>query len=61
MTPADGVAPSLQYAAGLSSFDKVRLWFSEPLDPTIVGVGAADFYLASARTEDDAATVPSAA
>ncbi|MCW5559954.1 MAG: hypothetical protein KIT22_19215, partial [Verrucomicrobiae bacterium] len=30
---ADGVAPTLSYAAGLESFNKVRIWFSKPLDP----------------------------
>lgn len=30
---ADGVAPTLRYAAGLSSFNKARIWFSKPLDP----------------------------
>jgi hypothetical protein len=40
VTPADAVAPTLQYAAGLSSFDKVRLWFSEPLDPTTAQIAA---------------------
>ena len=40
VTPADGVAPTLQYAAGGASFDKVRVWFSEPLDPTSAQLAA---------------------
>jgi hypothetical protein len=40
VTPADAVAPTLQYAAGVSSFDKVRIWFSEPLDPTTAQLAA---------------------
>lgn len=31
--PADGVAPTVQYAAGLAGFTKARVWFSKPLDP----------------------------
>jgi hypothetical protein len=34
------VAPTLQYAAGGASFDKVRVWFSEPLDPTSAQLAA---------------------
>ena len=30
---ADGIAPTLQYAAGLAGFTKARIWFSKPLDP----------------------------
>lgn len=33
VTPADSVAPTVLYAAGLSSLNKARIWFSEPLDP----------------------------
>lgn len=32
--PADGIAPTVQYAAGLGTFDKARLWFSKSLDAT---------------------------
>ncbi|MBN9692384.1 MAG: hypothetical protein J0M24_19215 [Verrucomicrobia bacterium] len=31
--PADGIAPVIQYAAGLPSFTQARIWFSKPLDP----------------------------
>ena len=40
VTPADTVAPALQYAAGLSSLDKARVWFSKPLDPATAQVAA---------------------
>ena len=40
VAPADAVAPTLRYAAGLSSFNKVRVWFSEPLDPTSAQLAA---------------------
>lgn len=33
VTPADSVAPTVLYAAGLVSLNKARIWFSEPLDP----------------------------
>lgn len=29
----DAVAPVAQYAAGMDTLDKVKVWFSEPLDP----------------------------
>ncbi len=40
VTPGDAVAPTLQYAAGVASFDKVRIWFSEPLDPKTAQLAA---------------------
>lgn len=33
VTPADSVAPTILYAAGLAGLNKARIWFSEPLDP----------------------------
>jgi len=33
VAPADGVAPTPQYAAGQAGFTKARVWFSKPLDP----------------------------
>lgn len=33
VTAPDSSVPVAQYAAGQVSFDKVRVWFSEPLDP----------------------------
>lgn len=32
--PADSVPPTLLYATGNREFNQVRVWFSEPLDPT---------------------------
>jgi hypothetical protein len=38
--PADGIAPTVQYAAGLAGFTKARVWFSKPLDPVTAQTAA---------------------
>ncbi|MBL9126526.1 MAG: Ig-like domain-containing protein, partial [Verrucomicrobiales bacterium] len=47
--PADTVAPVLRYAAGNRTFDGVRVWFSEPLDPA-TAQDAANYKLSDGLT-----------
>ena len=53
--PAETTAPTILYAAGNQQFNKVRVWFSEPLDP--VSAQTASFYTLSGGLTVSSATL----
>jgi Concanavalin A-like lectin/glucanases superfamily/PA14 domain len=55
VAPADGIVPTVQYAAGRAGFTKARIWFSKPLDP--VSAQTAANYQVSGLTVTGAALV----